>query len=88
VPEILLVAPPPLRELSEFLGLFYKGGEGTSKELAPAYEVIAKACGCHFLDAARSICTSKVDGVHLDPPEHRTLALEVKKVEVPILAKG
>lgn len=63
----------------------FKGGEETSKALPEAYRRVAEACGCHFLDASQIIETSEVDGVHLDPPAHRTLALEVKKVVEPSL---
>jgi lysophospholipase L1-like esterase len=87
-PECLLIAPPPLGKLSEFMGLFFQGGEGASQGLAQAYEVVARACGCHFLDSARFVRASEVDGVHLEPPEHRALALAVKKVVAPILAQG
>jgi hypothetical protein len=70
------------------MGLFFQGGEGASQGLAQAYEVVAKACGCHFLDAARFVRASEVDGVHLEPPEHCALALAVKNVVAPILARG
>jgi hypothetical protein len=83
-----LIAPPTLGELSGLMELFFKGGEETSKGLAPAYETVAKACGCHFLDASKFVRASKFDGVHLDPPEHRTLALEVKKVIAPVATGG
>src|SRR5262249_8914722 len=49
VPEIQLIAPPPLGEVSGLMGLFFRGGEEASKALAPAYETVAKSCGCHFL---------------------------------------
>src|SRR5262249_21767997 len=87
-PDILLIAPPHLGELSDFMGLFFRGGETASQGLAAAYEIVAKACGCHFLNAGQFVRASKVDGVHLDPSEHRALALEVRKVVAPILARS
>jgi hypothetical protein len=62
------------------MGLFFKGGEETSRGLAPAYQTVAGACRCRFLDAAKHVRVSEVDGVHLDPDGHRALALAVKNV--------
>jgi lysophospholipase L1-like esterase len=84
-PEVLLIAPPSLGELSGLMELFYKGGEGTSSELARAYQTVAQACRCHFLDASKIVQTSKVDGVHLDPAGQRALASEVKNVITTVL---
>ena len=85
VPEILLIAPPMLGSMSRIMGLFYKGGEKTAKALPEAYKIIADSSGCRFLDASKYVKASKVDGVHLDPEAHRILAMEIKKIIVPIL---
>jgi lysophospholipase L1-like esterase len=84
-PEILVIAPPPLGELSGVMALFYTGGEETSRALAKAYKTVAESSGCHFLDASMYLEASQVDGVHLDPPAHRILAMEIKKTVIPIL---
>jgi lysophospholipase L1-like esterase len=84
-PEMLLIAPPKLGELSGLMELFFKGGEGTSSGLARAYQTVAEACRCHFLDASKIVQPSKVDGVHLDPAGQRALASEVKEVVTAIL---
>ena len=86
IPQILLVAPPPLVEVSGLMGLYFKGSEEVTKALAEAYEVVATTTGCQFLDSSKFIQSSPVDGVHLDPPENRKLALEIKKIVAPILA--
>jgi lysophospholipase L1-like esterase len=88
VPEVLLIAPPVLGEVSGLMGLFFKGGEETSRGLARAYETVAEACRCHFLDASRHVRASPVDGVHLDPEGHRALALAVKGVVAASLTGG
>jgi lysophospholipase L1-like esterase len=80
IPEILLIAPPVLGEVSGLMGLFFKGGEETSRGLSQAYKTVADACRCQFLDAATYVRVSQVDGVHFDLDGHRALALEVKKV--------
>jgi hypothetical protein len=70
------------------MGLFYKGGEETSRARGKAYKTAADASGCYFLDASKYLQASKVDGVHLDPPAHRILAMETKKMVAPILAQA
>jgi lysophospholipase L1-like esterase len=87
-PELLLIAPPALGAVSGLMELFYKGGEEASRALAKAYKTVADASACHFLDASKYLEVSKVDGVHLDPPAHRLLAMEIKKIVAPILASG
>ena len=86
-PEILLVAPPLMGPISGTMELFYKGGEEALKELPKKYKTVADSSGCHFLDARKHVKASKVDGVHLDPPAHRALAMEIKKIIVPILQR-
>ena len=80
VPEILLISPPPLGKLSKFMGVFFEGRQGVSKELGKSYEEAAKFSGCHFLDSSKYVKVSKVDGVHLEAPEHTKLAKAVIKL--------
>jgi lysophospholipase L1-like esterase len=84
-PKIVLVSPPLLGDLDPELALFYGGGEEVSRQLAQAYGIIAHAFGCTFLDAAEVVEASKTDGVHLDPPEQRKLALALKDIVEPML---
>ncbi len=84
-PKVLLIAPPPLGTVSGMMGLFYKGGEKTSRALAKAYKTAADSAGCLFLDSSKCVNASRVDGVHLDPEAHRILALEIKKILLPVL---
>jgi hypothetical protein len=71
--------------LNPELALFYGGGEEVSHQLAHAYRIIAQSFGCTFLDAADVVEASKTDGVHLDPPEQRKLALALKDIVEPML---
>ena len=84
-PAIVLMAPPPLGMLSAEMALFYAGGEVTSQGLADAYRTIAQSFDCHFFAAGETVQASAIDGVHLDPPEQRKLALAVKAIVEPLL---
>jgi lysophospholipase L1-like esterase len=86
-PQILLIAPPLLGTISGVMELFYKGSEEALRALPKAYKTVADSSGCHFLDASKYVKASKVDGVHLDPEAHRVLAMEIKKIVVPILQR-
>lgn len=85
IPQILLIAPPPLGKLSSFMDIFFHGRLKVSKQLGNTYKKAADAVGCLFLDASKFVKASRVDGVHLDPPEHRKLALKVRDILMPIL---
>ncbi len=84
-PKTVLVAPPLLGSLSPEMELFYGGGETVSRQLADAYRIVAQSLDCMFLDVALVTEASDIDGVHLDPPQQRKLALAVKEVVEPLL---
>ncbi len=75
-PGVLLVAPPPLGKLSDFAESFEGGGE-KSRRLAGCVESFSKSLGCGFLDAGSIVASSDIDGVHLEPPAHRSLGLAI-----------
>jgi lysophospholipase L1-like esterase len=68
-PQILLVTPPPLAELSEFAEL-YEGGTAKSKMLSHNFRRVAEERACALLDASEVIVLSDVDGVHLGLNDH------------------
>lgn len=72
VPNILLVAPAPVREIG-FLGEIFVGGAAKSQHLAGKYAQVAQRYGASFLDAATVVQVSDVDGVHLAVDQHRRL---------------
>jgi lysophospholipase L1-like esterase len=76
VPKILLIAPPPLGELSDFAETF-EGGRAKSKKLAEHFRRVAEERDCPLLDASEVIISSDIDGVHFDPGEHRKLGVAV-----------
>jgi lysophospholipase L1-like esterase len=85
VPQILLIAPQPLGSLSPFMKFYFEGRAQVSRALAREYKKAAGITGSHFLDASKYVKSSRIDGVHLDPPEQRKLALGVKKSVLSIL---
>lgn len=73
VPEILLVAPPPmLTDLKDWQPVF-AGGSEKSHELALEFEYAADSLGVHFFDAGRVVSSCPADGFHLDAEGHRLL---------------
>lgn len=76
VPPLLLISPPLVGPLSMLAGLF-EGAEPKSRELADHYQMVARQVRCSFLDAAKVVGTSPIDGVHLDVDAHKQLGLAV-----------
>lgn len=72
VPEILVVAPPPIRPRGTTLEKF-AGADEKNVGLAEAMENVARNGNCHFFNAATVTDSSRVDGVHLDEDQHFTL---------------
>ena len=73
-PEILLLAPPPLGQLTEYADMF-AGGRVKSEQFGEQYKRVAEAHGCEFLDTSQVIVSSDVDGIHFDLSEHKKLGL-------------
>lgn len=72
VPEVVLVCPPPLGRVPQSQADF-AGGWEKSRELAAAYDDVARRRSCGLVDAGAHISTSDVDGVHLDREAHAVL---------------
>jgi lysophospholipase L1-like esterase len=72
-PKVLMICPPPTAASPVLANIFGNSTE-LSKRLPGFYRELAEECGALFLDAGKVIRTSKVDGIHLDPEEHRKLA--------------
>jgi len=73
VPQILVVAPPGIRDPRGEVATKFAGADGRCTGLAAEYERIAAEMECAFFDAGSVIAVSPVDGVHLDAASHRTL---------------
>ncbi len=73
-PDILIVAPPPLRETADpVFAAMFAGGVEQSAMLASLYRDLADELGCGFYDAASVAETTPLDGVHLDADNTRAL---------------
>lgn len=75
-PEVLVIAPPPVREEGGLAEIF-EGGAAKSARLAPYLKAIAAKRGVGFLDAGEVIAVSAVDGVHYDAAAQRALGKAV-----------
>ena len=78
-PEILIMAPPPLGELTKWAETF-EGGVEKSKKLAAYYASAAESYGCRFFDTSTVIQSSKLDGLHFDLEDHHKLGIAVANI--------
>jgi len=74
-PEVLLVAPPRLGELTDRSELWGFGDARLNSEALPRlYRNVAELKGVPFLDAAAIVEADPADGVHLGEDAHAVLA--------------
>lgn len=78
-PKVLLLAPPPVAKLGDFVEMF-EGSEEKSRKLGQYYRQVAEELGCAFLDTSEVITSSDVDGIHFDLDEHRKLGEKVAEI--------
>ncbi|NSW75324.1 MAG: SGNH/GDSL hydrolase family protein [Candidatus Atribacteria bacterium] len=83
--KVLLVAPPPLAELTRLATVWgFEGAVEKSRRLAEYYEVTARWHRCHFFDAGKVVRTSNLDGVHWEEEENQkfaqALAQEIRRI--------
>lgn len=82
-PQVLLLAPPPVAQLTAFAEMF-EGAEAKSQTFAEYYQRIADELGCPFFDTSTVIVSSDLDGIHFEQSEHaklgQVLAIKVKEI--------
>jgi lysophospholipase L1-like esterase len=71
-PKVLLIAPPPLAQLTEYKEMF-EGAEVKSRGLSEQYRRVAQEYGCELLDASTVVSSSNIDGIHFEAGEHKKL---------------
>ncbi len=78
-PKLLLVCPPATGDMSRVPDLAEKfvGAYERSRRLPQYYEALAASLGCAYLNSQNVASPSKVDGLHLDAPEHAKLGAAV-----------
>ena len=75
-PKLLLMAPPPVAKLTEFVEMF-EGAEVKSRRFSEHYRRIAEEQGCEFFDTSEVIVSSDIDGIHFEAGEHQKLGKAV-----------
>lgn len=70
VPELMLVAPPPITQPKGMIANKFLAAEERSAGFANELQLIAKDLKVHFFDAGSVVEASTVDGIHLDAAEH------------------
>jgi lysophospholipase L1-like esterase len=87
IPEILIVAPPPITTpIGQPLAPKFEGGPARCDGIAEAYREVAAELGCLFFNAASVVSSSSIDGVHLDADQHQRLGGALAKVVAGVLA--
>jgi lysophospholipase L1-like esterase len=71
-PDILLMCPPPLGEMSYFADMF-AGGHAKACALPPLYQQVAMLGGTGLLDTGKHIASDGADGLHWSAQTQRTL---------------
>lgn len=84
-PEILIIAPPAIQEPKGAISHKFKGAQKRYVGLATELKKVAKELSVKYFDANSIIKSSKIDGIHLDKPQHKTLGKAIAKM---ILDKG
>jgi lysophospholipase L1-like esterase len=83
-PKLLLMAPPPVAKLTEFVEMF-EGAEVKSRQFSEHYRRIAEEQGCEFFDTSEVIVSSDIDGIHFEAGEHQKLGKTVADLARKIL---
>lgn len=73
VPEVMLIAPPPIQVAKGEIAPKFRGAETNAVGLNTAIQNVARESDCLFYDAGEVTTTSRVDGVHLDQDQHLAL---------------
>jgi lysophospholipase L1-like esterase len=71
-PDVLLIAPAPVKTLNVLAELF-EGAIEKSRRLGQHYAWISQRKGCQFINAAEIVDYDPTDGIHLGVAGHATL---------------
>ncbi len=87
-PEILLIAPAPIKWLPDVPATDFKNAMEKSEKLAKLYGAAARNLGIEFMDAAARVGMQTVDGIHWDVETHRSFGHAVAITVLEILKLG
>jgi lysophospholipase L1-like esterase len=87
VPQVLVVAPPPIGTPRGTIAPKFEGGKRKCHGLAAAYKKVSEDLGCYFFDAGTVVMSSNADGVHLDAGQHSILGQALARVAAPLLTR-
>lgn len=73
MPKLLIIAPPRLAKLTEYVEMF-EGGTEKSKKLPQYYAKIAGDLNLPFFDANEVVKSSDKDGIHWEAADHHKFA--------------
>ena len=80
VPDIMIVAPPRIKEPKGVIANKFNGAETRCADLSSELEKIAKEQSAMFFDTESVTQASRVDGIHLDEDQHRLLGEAIARV--------
>lgn len=75
VPEILIVAPPPIAHLTSESRDEFDGAVEKSMRLAHYFSETASRLNHHFVDAAKYISANRMDPIHWDSSAHQAFGV-------------
>lgn len=84
-PRILIVAPPPLAELTGFAEMF-EGATAKAPKLPLLYADVARRHGVGFVSAGDFIHCSPLDGIHFEADQHAILGRVLAEAARMVLA--
>lgn len=80
--KILIVAPPIVREETDFASTLFKGASAKARELIELYKILAEREEIFYLNPTDDTTVDAEEGVHLDAINHQRLAeLFFKKIK-------
>lgn len=88
IPNILVVSPPAIQTPKGNMADKFKGADKSCIGLAEAMMKVCAETNCDFFDAGNVVGSSAIDGVHLDAPQHLSLAHALSNIVKPLLTKN
>lgn len=75
-PQILVVAPPPIRDAGPLME-FFQGGVEKSRHFAETFAAMGERAGVPVFNAGSACTMSDNEGIHMDETAHHALGLAI-----------